>query len=49
MGLLTVRYEKGARVYLVGDRVSAEIDRTLRPNGRFPSDHYAVGAEFAWD
>ena len=30
MGLLTVRYEKGARVYLVGDRVSAEIDRLIR-------------------
>ena len=30
MGLLTVRYEKSARVYLVGDRVSAEIDRLIR-------------------
>ena len=27
--------------------VASEIDRTLRPNGRFPSDHYPVSAAFA--
>ena len=27
--------------------VASEIDRTLRPNGRFPSDHYPVSATFA--
>ena len=26
--------------------VASEIDRTLRPNGRFPSDHYPVSATF---
>ncbi|MBQ9726309.1 MAG: endonuclease/exonuclease/phosphatase family protein [Kiritimatiellae bacterium] len=26
--------------------VSADIDRTLRPNGRFPSDHYPVRTRF---
>ena len=28
--------------------VAAEIDRTKRPNDRYPSDHYPVRAEFAW-
>ncbi len=28
--------------------VAAEIDRTKRPNDRYPSDHYPVTAEFVW-